>query len=141
MLASAAFGLPVTPGWVAAVIVLTVAALERYTTVLDRFKKQTTADAVAEISLKDQTITRLRHERNQAREEKQALETVRFVEPVLSQLQANAALQKDVLDRLVHHNGSFAHMESSMKELVESLKLLTGFIAGIVDLPQREKSP
>jgi hypothetical protein len=135
--AAAAIG-PVNPTFIALVVGLTVAALERFTTVLDRFKKKSTVDAAAELAIANITIERLRHERNQAREEKLALETVRFVEPVLTQLQANAELQKDVLDRLVHHNGSFAHMEASMKELVESLKLLTGFIAGVVELPRRD---
>jgi len=103
-------------------------------------KPQANAEAAAEIAIKDQTIERLRTERNRAREAATQLEATRSIEPVLEQLHANAALQKDVLDRLVHHNGSFAHMEASMKELVESLKLLTGFIAGIVELPQKERS-
>lgn len=127
----------VSPEFIVAVVVGLVIALERYTTLLDRFKKKSPADAAAELSIASTTIQRLRAERNRALEIAAALEKTRSFEPVLAQLEANAELQKQVLDRLVHHNGSFAHMEASMQELVKSLQLLSGFIAGVVELPTR----
>lgn len=99
--------------------------------------RRTAADAAAELDIANRTIDRLRKERNQEHDRAQQLESTHSLTPVLAQLEAHATLQQQVLDRLVHHNGSFAHMEASMKELVESLKLLTGFIAGIVELPPK----
>lgn len=102
---------------------------------LDRFgylpKRRTTEEAAAELKIKDQTIVRLRRERNEARDEKAVLVNVRFVEPVLAQMQDNAKLQAEVLDRLIHHNGSFKHMEESLGHIEEGLKMLTGFIAEV----------
>lgn len=103
--------------------------------------KKTATEAAAELSLKEQTIERLRRERNEARDEKAALANVQFIEPILTQLHENARLQSEVLDRLVHHNGSFKHMETSLREIAEGLKLATGFIAGLVDLPLRHQPP
>lgn len=125
-----------SPDFFALVLVAAVYGLDRFG-LLDRWKTKSSADAAAELAIANRAIDRLRHERNQARDHAGKLEATRSLEPVLAQLEANAQLQKDVLERLVHHNGSFAHMESSMKELVESLKLLTGFIAGVVELPTR----
>jgi hypothetical protein len=66
------------------------------------------------------------------------LRATRTMEPILRLLQSNAQVQGQVLDRLVHHNGSFKHMEESFGEIHEALRLLTGFITGITDIPTRE---
>lgn len=124
----------ISPDFVALVIAATIYALDRFG-FLDRFKKKSASDAAAELAIANQTIERLRAERNHGREVNMRLEQTRSLEPVLAQLETNATLQEQVLERLVHHNGSFAHMEAAMNTLVESLKLLTGFIAGVVEFP------
>lgn len=148
----------VSPDFVA-LVVLAVLGAGAYFGLWERLglKNRTVASAAAELDIANTTIDRLRHERNQAREQARQLEATRSLEPVLAQLSASAEIEKQVLDRLVHHNGSFAHMEASMKELiatireerqraraegqemVESLKLLTGFLAGLAELPTASK--
>lgn len=123
-----------TPEFIALCIVGVVVGLDRFG-VLDRFKKKSAVDAAGELAIAERTIERLREERNQARNERRRLEQTRSLEPVLEQLSENAKLQAQVLDRLVHHNGSFRHMEESLSEIHEGLRLLTGFIAGLVELP------
>lgn len=116
-------------------------ALDRFG-VLDRFKKKSPADAAAELAIAAETIRRLRDERNQALNVAAKLEQTRSLEPVLEQLHANAELQAQVLDRLIHHNGSFKHMEVSLGAIAEGLKLVTGFIVGVADLPANpERKP
>ena len=108
---------------------------------LDRLgiKNRSATEAAAELAIREATIERLVGERDKARDETNTLAATRSLEPIISQLAANAELEKQVLDRLVHHNGSFAHMEASMRELHEGLKMLTAFIAAALDLPQKEK--
>jgi DNA-binding Xre family transcriptional regulator len=125
----------VTPEFVAAAVVAAIVMLDRYTTLLDRFKKKSASDAAAELAISEQTISRLRDERNKALRAAQKLEQTRSLEPILEQLHANAELQASVLDRLIHHNGSFKHIEESLAEIREGLRLMTGFIAGVVELP------
>jgi hypothetical protein len=127
----------VSPDAVVAVVVGSVIALERYTPLLDRFKKKSAADAAAELAIADQTIHRLRDERNQALEVARELRGKTSLEPVIDQLAANAELQAQVLDRLIHHNGSFKHIEESLGEVRKGLQMLTGFIAGVVELPMK----
>lgn len=132
----------VSPDFVA-LCVVGVIILGNYLGLLDRLgiRNKSATDAAAELAIREATIERLVGERDKARAEKAELAATRSLEPVLAQLQAHADLQKQVLDRLVHHNGSFAHMETSMRELVESIRLLTGFVAGVLELPQKEKKP
>lgn len=129
----------VTPEFFALCVVALVAGLDRFG-LLDRWKKKSAADAAAELAIAGETIRRIRAERNQAIEVARKLEQTRSLEPVLEQLHANAELQAQVLDRLVHHNGSFAHMEEALSTMGEGLKLVTGFIAGVVDLPVKHPS-
>lgn len=125
----------VSPDAVVAVVVGSVIALERYTPLLDRFKRKSAADAAAELAISEQTIHRLRIERNQALATARELRGKTSLEPVIEQLQTNAELQAQVLDRLIHHNGSFKHLEESLGEVREGLRMLTGFIAGVVEIP------
>lgn len=127
----------VSPEFIGLCVVAVVAALDRYG-LLDRFKKKSAVDAAGELAIAERTIERLRDERNQARVERQKLAETRSLEPVLEQLNENAKLQAEVLDRLIHHNGSFKHMEESMGEIREGLRILTGFIAGVAEIPMRQ---
>lgn len=112
---------------------------------LDRFgylpKRRTSSEAAAELDINARTIDRLSVDLNHAREQLLALEKTRSLEPVLTQLRQNAELQAQVLDRLVHHNGSFAHMERSLREISEGFKLMTGYIAGAVGVRIDDSPP
>jgi len=118
-------------------IALTVVAilyLANALNLLDRLgvKSRTASEADAEIAIRDRTIDRLHDELTHVSARNAELEASRSMTPVLEQLQQNAGLQAQVLDRLVHHNGSFRHMETSLREISEGFKLMTGFIAGAV---------
>lgn len=103
---------------------------------LDRFgylpKKRSSSEAAAELEINARTIERLRVERNHAREQLHALEQTRSLEPLLDRIEHMADLESQVLDRLVAHNGSFKHMETSLREIAEGFKLMTGYIAGAI---------
>lgn len=108
--------------------------------------KKSSADAAGELSIAEKTIKRLRGERDRERIRAEKLAQERTNEPVLEvlgeisrQLAQNAQSQSQVIDRLATHNGSFAHMEQSLDQLREGMRLLTGFIASIADIPVREK--
>jgi hypothetical protein len=101
---------------------------------LDRFgylpKKKTPADSVAELEIRDMKIERLETEIAEWKANK----------PLLELLKQIAETNSHVMDRLVHHNGSFKHMEESLREIGEGLKLITGFIAGVLEIPVKEKN-
>lgn len=87
--------------------------------------------AATELEISDRALER-------AKARIHELEATRSLEPILAQITAvsqqigaNAQIQSDVLDRLVHHNGSFAAMEKSLGHVEHSLGLLSGFIVGI----------
>jgi hypothetical protein len=130
-----------TPEFIAAVIFAVGVLLDRYTTLLDRFKKKTPVDAGAELAIADRKIERLEAQVSELRAQK--LELVESaLHPVLEQLAENARLQSEasktngqILERLIHHNGSFKHVEDTLGHIDESFKLMTGFIAGLVELP------
>lgn len=86
---------------------------------------RTSSDMLAELEFKDRQISHLELE-------KHALERERSLVPVLDALEKNAQLQSKVLDRLAHHNGSFAHMEQAMGHIEESLRLIVGYIVASV---------
>lgn len=123
-----------SPDFVALCAVAVVFMLDRFS-LLDRFKRKTVAESAAELTIAGSTINRLRSERNGALETVKRLEQTRSLEPVLEQLHQNAQLQAQVLERLVHHNGAFKHMEESLHLIVEGMKALTGTIAELHDLP------
>lgn len=123
-----------SPDFVALCAVAVVFMLDRFS-LLDRFKRKTVAESAAELTIAGSTIERLRGERNRALEAVRLLEQTRSLEPVLEQLHQNAQLQAQVLERLVHHNGAFKHMEESLRLIVEGMKALTGTIAELHDLP------
>jgi hypothetical protein len=110
-----------------AVVVVAVIYLANAVGLLDRLgvKSRSASEADAEIAIRDRTIDRLAARNAE-------LEATHSMTPVLEQLHQNAGLQAEVLDRLVHHNGSFRHMETSLREIAEGFKLMTGFIAGAV---------
>lgn len=123
----------VTPEFVALVVVGIIVGLDRFG-LLDRFKRRTAVDSVGELAIADRKIRRLESQVAEMRAQKVEL-VEGALRPVLEQLGENARLQAQVLDRLVYHNGSFRHMERALGEIHEGLKMLTGFIAGIAELP------
>lgn len=116
--------------------------------------KQSPADAAGELSIAEKTIARLRHERNLEHERAEKLSQERTNEPVILLLHEisaqlaetakaqveNARAQAQVIDRLAKHNGSFAHMETGLGEVIESMRTLTGLIAELHDLPLKGRS-
>lgn len=96
-------------------------------------KKKGSADAASELLIADRTNKRLADENRELRTAKIQLEQ-EALSPILTALHQNAELQGQVLDRLVHHNGSFKHMETALGEMAQGMKLLTGLIAGLHDL-------
>jgi hypothetical protein len=123
-----------------AVTVVAVLYLLNALGLLDRlgFKTRSAQDADAEISIRDRAIDRLHGELASVNARNAELEASRSMTPVLEQLKQSSELQAQVLDRLVHHNGSFRHMETSLREIAEGFKLMTGFIAGAVGVPKSD---
>jgi hypothetical protein len=117
----------------AAVVIVGVAK------VLDWFgwlpKKKTAADAAGELEIADRRVVRLESQLADLKAQNAKLEATRSLEPLLALIQTNGEQQAQILDRLIHHNGSFRHMERSLGQVHESLKMLAGFIAGVADVP------
>jgi chromosome segregation ATPase len=97
--------------------------------------KPKTADALDELQIADRTIERLRSELAEVRAQKVELEKEALA-PILELMKQNAEANKQVLDRLAHHNGSFRHVEQSLREVrdvlalhAEGMQALTGTIA------------
>lgn len=100
-----------------------------------RLVRPKAADAIDELQIADRTIARLRSELAEVRAQKVELEKEALA-PILELMKQNAEANKQVLDRLAHHNGSFRHVEESLREVRQALTLhadgmqaLTGTIA------------
>jgi hypothetical protein len=106
--------------------------------------KKSTADAVAELEVADRKAERLQIALDAALARAKLLEDARLSKPVLDALAVNTQLQGQILERLAAHNGSFKHMEASwaanataMRDIVNSIQTLSGWIAELHDLPMR----
>lgn len=125
---------PINPTFIALVIAMTIAALERYTTLLDRFKKTSAVDAASELLIADRLNARKDAQIAELRAQKIKLEQ-EALSPILEQLRQNAELQAQVLDRLITNNGSFQHMQEAMAEITKGLQVVVGFITELHDIP------
>lgn len=114
-------------------------------------EKKSVGDAVAELEVADRRNARLQIDLEAAVARAKVLEDARLSKPVLDALAENTKLQAqstklngEILARLAAHNGSFAHMEETMKEsaqgmrdVVASIQTLAGLIAELHDLPMK----
>lgn len=89
--------------------------------------------AASELEIADRALTRKDHDLGIAHARIRELERTRSQEVVLEQIIGVTKLQSEIFERLVHHNGSFAHVEGSLRVIEESLKTLSGYILAAND--------
>lgn len=102
--------------------------------------KPKATEALDELQLSDRKVLRLQDEIAELRAQKVQLEQ-EALSPILELMKTNAELNAQVLQRLKHHNGSFAHMEETMHFVAEGMKALVGTIAELHDIPLKPITP
>ena len=136
----------------AAALILTLdrfGLLERFGLVV---KPKSTGDFESELKLADRKLVRLEAEHAALQVKADTLEKERSITPVLTTVavvldlvEQSAHTQNKVLDKLVDFNGTLARLAEGLREATEAqhtsteaLKLVTGLVIGVNDLPVKE---
>lgn len=128
------------PDFLIVVVVGIAAGLERYTSLLDRFRRRSAAEAAAEIAIVNLALDRVSDENERLRRATDITPILETLDNVVTALDRHSQMTEKMFAKIADMNGSLRHHGEAMKALADKLVLdeaARGLLQAAADRPDR----